>query len=213
MKVVILAVSKKNGGWCVVGKNAENLSQWIRLVGDKNGRELYDREITINDGNRLRLLNTQDVVEVELGNSCSLLEQPENTLYKKLDFIERLDRIGEMYLDYEKMIFGNVGEYIDADGKAKSRSVLLIKVSNLKIEYNEPIVEGGKPKTYAWFTFNGFEYRRLRVTDPNCRKTESIGNAVLCVSLGQAYNIRENGRNTWPVDRHYKFVAAVYRLI
>lgn len=213
MKVVILAVSKKKGGWCVVGKNIENLQQWIRLVGDVNGRELYNSEIIINDGTKDRLLMTQDVVDVELGNPCPLLEQPENTLYKKIDFIKRLDNIGEMYLDYENVVFGNVREYIDADGKAKSRSVLLIKVSNLKIEYNEPIVEGEKPKTYAWFTFNGLDYRKIRVTDPYCRKTESIGNAVLCVSLGLAFNILKNGRKEWPIDRHYKFVAAVYRCL
>lgn len=213
MKIVILAVSKKKGGWCVVGKNVENLKQWVRLVGDKSGRELYDREIMINDGKKTRLIETQDIVDVELGAPCPLLEQPENTLYKKLDYIKRLDNIGEMYLDSEDIIFGNVGEYLDADGKAKSRSVLLIKVSNLKIEYNEPLAEGEKPRTFAWFTFNGVDYERLRVTDPYCRKTESIGNAFLCVSLGPAFNFCKNGTKAWPIDRHYKFVAAVYRFL
>lgn len=211
MKVVILAVSKKKGGWCVVGKNLDNLTQWIRLVGDKNGRELYDREITIMDGTRNRLLMTQDVVDVELGEDCPLPYQPENKLYKKIQFIKRLDCIDEKFLDSAGIVFENNYAYVYANEACKSRSVILVKVSNLTIEYNEPNGENVKPKTYANFKHGWFNYENLRVTDPSCRATESIGNAFVCVSLGEPFNPIENGVKKWPNDRHYKIVAAVYR--
>lgn len=211
MKVVILAVSKKKGGWCVVGKNIENLQQWIRLVGDKNGRELYDREITINDGTRNRLLKTQDVIDVELGEDCPLPYQPENKLYKTIQFVKRLDCIDEKYLDSTGMIFGNKYAYVYADETCKRSSVVLVKVSNLTIEYNEPSGENVKPKTFANFKYGWFNYENLRVTDPFYRATESIGEAFVCVSLGEPFNPIENGEKKWPNDRHYKIVAAVYR--
>lgn len=211
MKVVILAVSKKKGGWCVVGKNIENLQQWIRLVGDANGRELYNSEIIINDGTKDRLLMTQDVVDVELSGDCPLPYQPENKLYKNIQFIKRLDCIDENFLDSVGMIFENKFAYIYANERCSPYSVMLISVSNLKIEYNEPTEENGKPKTLASFKYKWFNYENLRVTDPSCRKTETIGDAFICVSLGEPFNPIENGKKKWPNDRHYKIVAAVYR--
>lgn len=213
MKVVILAVSKKKGGWCVVGKNIENLRQWVRLVGDANGRELSDSEITINDGTKDRLLMTQDVVDVELCEDCPLSYQPENKLYKRIQFIKRLDCIGEDFLDSVGMIFDNNYAYIYANEGCRPYSVILIRVSDLTIEYKEPADENGKPKTYASFKYGWFNYEKLRVTDPSCRKTETIGDAVICVSLGEPFNPIENGEKIWPKDRHYKIVAAVYRFL
>lgn len=211
MKIVILAVSKKKGGWCVVGKNVDDLTQWIRLVGDENGRELYDREITINDGTRNRLLKTQDVIDVELGEDCPLPYQPENKLYKTIQFVNRLDRIDENYLDSAGMIFENKYAYVYANETCKRRSVVLVKVSNLTIEYNEPSGENVKPRTFANFKYRWFNYENLRVTDPFCRATESIGEALVCVSLGEPFNPIKNGVKKWSNDRLYKIVAAVYR--
>lgn len=151
------------------------------------------------------------MIDVELGKDCPLPYQPENKLYKAIQFVNRLDRIDENYLDSAGMIFENKYVYVYANEICKRRSVVLVKVSNLTIEYNEPSGENVKPRTFANFKYRCFNYENLRVTDPFCRATESIGEALVCVSLGEPFNPIENGVKKWSNDRHYKIVAAVYR--
>lgn len=211
MKLIIFAVSVKHGGWCVVGKNIDNSSQWFRLVRSESGSALRENEIIVNVDEKNRRLEIGDVVIIDKIKKCPLPYQSENILFNKMKFIEKRKCIDENFLDNESTIFGDEECYVESGKLKRNKSILLVKVSNLKIEYNEPSSPGEKPKTRADFDYRSTHYSGFRVTDPNCRKTESIECAYICISLGEPFNPLKDGKKCWNVDRHYKIIAAVHK--
>lgn len=210
MKLIILAVSIKNGGYCVVGKNVENPSEWIRLVGDESGRELYRSEIIVNDGKADRLLEPLDVVDVEIIKKCPLWFQPENAVVTINSFESKVE-LGESYIDDGSLLVDQYNSWTkyDIERKEKGCSLNFIRVQNIKIVYEERI--GNNPKTRASFEYKGRLYENFSVTDSVIRLSCNLESAMLCISLGTPYNPKnDDGQPRWKHDRHYKIIAAVY---
>lgn len=211
MRLIIFAVSVKNRGYCVVGKNVENPSEWVRLVGDASGRELSGYQIMVNDGVNERSLQPLDVVDVSF-ETAPLPYQPENKVLKSMGYVKSENVVNPFFLDKVVQLYNRTAPFEEPDGVKMPYSVRLVKVSNLRIDYNPPQEIGGKPKTYAHFNCGFFSYRGYRVADPRCRENVNVGDAILCVSLAGPFNPPGsiNGK-TWYKDRHYKIVAAVYK--
>ncbi|MBQ8178151.1 MAG: hypothetical protein IJ033_03060 [Clostridia bacterium] len=207
VRLVILAKSYKQGGYCVAGLNLFN-GEWIRLVSSRG----HDNAIS-KYAMDSRSINCLDIVDVDLIEHVPLACQKENfRVYEETGIIKTgklglEDVVNEMNLDKPNYIFANSDKYIFArDVKELNRSLLFVKVSNFQVTTKSNF-ETDKPKFKCSFCYNNTYYVNLSLTDPNFCSLDKVGkvlrSAALVISLpSKAY---EDGA-------FYKFVSSVFPL-
>lgn len=217
--IVCLANSWKRSGRCVAGREVapDGLGDWIRPVSDRPDGELRDDEQRCADGTDAALL---DVVEVPLLRPLPDRHQQENHLIdpdrcwtKRGTMVWRElqgaaeDPAGPLWPNGYSSAHG-LNDQVPADLLAEqTRSLYLIRPDRLEIVVvPEAFAEGNaRLRVRAEFSLCGDEYR-LAVTDPwvvdeylaKDRERTALGQALLCVSLGEVYH-----------GRAYKLAAAV----
>ena len=207
VRLVILAKSYKQGGYCVAGLNLFN-GEWVRLVssrGNDNAISKYSMDS--------RSINCLDIVDVDLIEHVPLACQKENfRVYEgtgiiKTGKLDLEDVVNEMNLDKPNYIFANSDKYIfDREVKELKRSLLFVKVSNFWVTARKNS-EREKPKFKCSFSYNNTHYSNLSLTDPNFCTLDKVGklirSAALVISLPSK-----------PYDdgAYYKFVSSVFPL-
>lgn len=205
IRLIVMTESSKYSGKCVAGIDVET-GKWVRLVSDDEETHgaIANSDLYYQDGNRCEVL---DIVDVPVIEECGDEIQPENVLIDTRKYIKyvgmaTIDDVLEIHpAEKRTYILGNQYSYISEQRvDSVGHSLTLIEVQDLKIEQVEN--PNGRPKTKATFTYRGYEYVQMSVTDP---KFYSIPNgteyesAVLVVSIGTPFN-----------GRYYKFVSGIY---
>lgn len=203
LKVVILAKSYKNGGFCVGGLDM-NTNQWVRIVSDdeESHGAVFHGSMKFQDGSYCQPL---DVVRVPVLQELPGIYQPENIL---MDRSRRWVKICEMSIqevlafhepEIYRYLLGNSYPYITSDYIDRAgRSLILVKVQDFVITDAE--------HHKASFVYNTVRYENMSVTDPDYYTEENgmrIAQAALVMSLPDVpYNERY----------FYKFIAKIYPL-
>ncbi|MGN0507243.1 MAG: dual OB domain-containing protein [Lachnospiraceae bacterium] len=205
MRLIIMTESSKFSGKCVAGINVETGS-WVRLVSDDEETHgaIQDSDLYYEDGTKCEVL---DVVDVPVIEACGDEIQPENVLmdtskYIKYVRVASMDDVLEAHpAETRTYILGNQYSYISEQRvNTVGYSLTLVAVQNLRIEQVEN--PNGRPKTKATFTYRGYEYVQMSVTDPRFYSVPNgtvYGSAILVVSIGTPYN-----------ERYYKFVSGIF---
>jgi len=204
-EIVILANSLKNQARCVAGK-CTSTKQWIRPVGDAQGKALTNSQITVkNWKGQIWQLKTLQKAEISFSAHAPLVNQPENYLIDGSQWLDKFriqTRELLSFLDYPNDLWGNgdrVNFYLIQFNKIINNSLYLIHVNDLRLytQYN---------KRRGTFIYNHTSYN-FACTDPNFdnilqnRSHIDIKSAILCISLGEPWN-----------GDCYKLIAAIYLL-
>lgn len=217
--ILCLANSRKTSGRCLAGKEfgEGKIGNWIRPVSAREKGELSEEDRRFENGKDPTLL---DIVEIPMTEPKPHGYQTENHLIDDqyywinkgratLDQARKaLDKIEGPLWDNCSSSYNGLHDRVAEEAASKLRdSLKLIEVKDLVIEV---AVEGenfgsGKRKVRGHFSLNGHEYK-LVITDPVVERryfegengTFKIGNAVLCISLGEAFG-----------GFAYKLIAAV----
>lgn len=213
-EIIILAKSKKYGGYCVAGIDA-NTGKWIRL--NSNNKESHGAvpKTFMKDcyGHTIDVL---DRIKVNIKQYIPEGMQIENYLY---DESTRFIRQGKVTLNYvlakiyqkaEDYIFYNVGRWIPKEDINQIpcydwHSLQWIQARTLSIytkynEYKDRVSYRGE------IEYKGHYYRDLSITDESfierCQKEKikSLKNPFLVMSLGVPFE-KDN--------RQYKLIATV----
>ena len=205
MRIIIMTESSKFSGKCVAGIDV-NAGRWVRLVSDDEETHgaIANRDLYYQDGGRCEVL---DIVDVPIIEECGNDIQPENVLIDTTKYIKyvgmaSIDDVLEIHsAEKRTYILGNQYSYISEQRiDTVGHSLTLIEVQDLKIEQVEN--PNGRPKTKATFTYQGYKYRQMSVTDPKFYSVPDgteYKNAILVVSIGTPYN-----------EKYYKFVSGIY---
>jgi hypothetical protein len=217
--IVCLANSRKNSGRCIAGKEIEGKTpgSWIRPVSARPSAEVSEEERRYEDGKDPRLL---DIIEVPMLAPAPVLQQSENHVLDagyywvkkgELGFdqlAKMVDQPGTLWANGDST-YNGLNDRMTVEVAAKQKeSLLLIKPESLTINVQTEGAAFGNPRrrVRATFKYNGVNYI-LAVTDPAIEREYlgkangdyKVGNAFLCVSLGEAHT-----------DGHcYKLVAAI----
>jgi hypothetical protein len=215
--IVCLANSRKMSGRCLAGKEVDknqSFTDWIRPVSDRASQEISEEERRFKNGTDPKLL---DIIQIEMLAPQPHGHQSENHL---IDASQDWVRLGsadwksiQKAIDHVETLWVNGSHSYNGlndrvpDGQAANLkgSLLLIKPQNLVLSV---AVEGGqyrKRKVRGQFEHNGERYI-VAVTDPVIERrfllkedgNYNVGEALLCVSLGEAYQ-----------GYCYKLIAAV----
>ena len=205
IQAIIIACSKKDGGFCVAAYNPIS-KKIIRFVSDdENAGAIEKRE--------MQGISLLDIVEAKNIKSCPRGPQAENVLVG-LNVIKRIRKYNGNIEDIRQQIqfSDNISILDSAAPKLNSvqdfhHSLEIVKVRKLKLiitEYN---------KTRASFSYNGRQYTDFRVTDPIYEKMVKECREIIIPSADIVLSIplipyEKNGKN-WG---YYKFVAAIYPL-
>jgi hypothetical protein len=204
--IIILAVSRKNNGFCVAGKDV-NTNQWVRLVSSVNGGPLYCNQIAfqalnggISNGPLFKILN------IQLGQHVPLVYQPENYLLSGIQWQEANLNIQNTNFSYDVPldIWGN-SDRID-QGLIQNRNIIIsqslyfIKGVNINLYYTN---FEGKLRRRISFDYNNLHYdlaatMNNRIFD-DIQHGNTQHNNYLTLSLGEAWN-----------GDHYKLVAGIF---
>ena len=205
MRLIIMTESSKFSGKCVAGIDTES-GRWVRLVSDDEETHgaIANRDLYYQDGSRCEVL---DIVDVPVLEECGDDIQPENVLIDTTKYIRYIGRASiedvlEIHpAERRAYILGNQYSYISEQRVGTvGHSLTLVEVQNLRISQVENPT--GRPKTKATFTYRGYDYEQMSVTDPKFYTVPNgtvYENAVLVVSIGTPYN-----------DKYYKFVSGIY---
>lgn len=217
--ILFLANSRKLSGRCIAGKeiSEEGAGQWIRPVSKRPDKEISEEDRRYENGERAQVL---DVVSINFKKSESYLHQTENHLiddecywckirtasWNEIETALDLD-CGPLWVNGSSSYNGINDRVPEAKLKELDRSLFLIRPDNLKLSVQ---VEGGvfgpaKRRIRASFHHADVGYK-LMVTDPVIERnylgkengTYQINNAILCVSLAEAWH-----------GHAYKLVAAI----
>lgn len=204
MRMIIMTESSKFGANCVAGINIEN-GEWVRLVTDDKETHgaVRDENLMTQDDEKCEVL---DIVDVPVIEKCDDAIQPENVLMDTSKYIKKLgkadinDVIKIHPAELHTYILGNKYPYVtERKINDVGYSLTLIEVDDLVLHVAEN--REGKKKTKASFTYNGYEYHDMSVTDRKCYCAPDgfeVGKAYLVVSIGTTSN-----------DKYYKFIANV----
>ena len=205
VRLIIMTESSKFSGKCVAGIDVET-GKWVRLVSDDEETHgaIANRDLYYQDGGKCEVL---DIVDVPILEECGNDIQPENVLIDTSKFIEyvemaSLDDVLKIHpAEVRSDILGNKYSYISEQRvNTIGYSLALVEVQNLEIVQVEN--PNGRPKTKANFTYQGYSYTQMSVTDPRFYSVSSgkrYESAILVVSIGTPYN-----------EKYYKFVSGIY---
>ncbi len=214
---VVLAASRKYGGYCIAGKEwvNGNIGSWIRPVSGRTNGELSTEDVRMNNG---ALPCFMDIVEIETGGPASHTYQKENffaveksrwiwqlklphpTLPKLVDETDNLWLAG---FNSTNGLNDRIPEEIVL--KDNDPSLYLIQPDDFTIFVSNDLY--GRKKVYARFAYRGTPYL-LSVTDMAIERDYLIKpkgeyplgdkDIYLTISLGEPFN-----------GFCYKLVAAV----
>ena len=208
-RVLLLAVSCKQGGLCPGGLDLDNPSNWIRIVKD-------DGKAGAVQGCEIDFAEPLDVIEFEgkpmpqgkqrenwviLNNSCRKVESKDESILEWA------------YQQYSYHGFwGNFKSYLNEMEFAAitQPSESILKVSNVRIYKNKN--ESGKAKAKIDFDWSGARYRLkwISMTDQNFYDRIDNGdvlfdNAMIVISIP-----KETGIFNDDTPKAYKFVSKVF---
>lgn len=202
---ICLANSRKISGRCIAGKTLAGA--WVRPISSRPTGELSEYDRGFSNGGDPKLL---DIVTVQMVEPRPHAFQTENHLIDDkmywakagqatYDQVEQLvDTVHGPLWDDSDSSYNGLRDRVEL-GKANAltSSLKLIRVTDFQVVV---AVEGaefnnGKRKVRGQFTVAHTPYL-LAVTDPNISKavlakadgTTVIGEALLCISLGEPYN-------------------------
>ena len=204
-RVLLLAVSCREGALCPGGLDLDNPSQWIRIVRD-------DGKSGAVQGREIDFAEPLDVIEFD-GKPMPQGKQRENWVILN-NSCRKVESKDESILEwaYQKYSYhgfwGNYRSYLDeyefANVTEPSESIL--KVSNVRIYENE----SGKAKID--FDWSGARYRMkwISMTDQNFYDRIDNGdvlfdNAMIVISIP-----KETGIFNDDTPKAYKFVSKVF---
>lgn len=216
--ILCLANSRKTSGRCVAGREVVNnkLGDWVRPVSARGSGELSELDRRYENGQHPQVL---DIIRIPMLEPKPHQFQAENhlinddyywTLERQVDWAgvhNALDGPGLLWTNGDSSYSG-VNDRVSAANLGQPQGTLrLIKVTDLSINV---VVEGaefnnGKRKVRGRFTHGGVQHY-LSITDPQIERQYlagangifQIGEAILCISLGEIYN-----------DYAYKLIASV----
>ena len=217
MKLLILAVSYKNGGLCVAGVNLDDL-QYVRIGYPKENEcaaipPYKFKKKTANGETQLKVLDVLDVdVEKMDNNGC----QSENYWLKKVNSYGGVLSLSDIDLIYSKIekkdfIFSNNFDWVNNDDICSiNNSLQFVKVNNFTVSTYMDIK--GNLKLKASFYYNEKYYNNIRVTDsvfsayPKC-----YGNNQKTCNQQKAYIMVSLPYDKWSIEhgRFYKYVAGI----
>jgi hypothetical protein len=218
--IICLANSRKIAGRCVAGKEitGDRIGCWIRPVSAKPTGELSEEDRRFQNGQDPKLL---DVIKIPMVEARPNGFQTENHLINDGyywmkersanwdDLKAALDPVVAPLWDNSSSSYNGLNDRVEETlAKELDSSLRLIEVADLKIVV---AIEGaefgnGKRKVRGDFTYGGAQYW-LAVTDPETERKYlagpdgefEVGNAILCVSLGELYG-----------GYAYKLIAGVF---
>lgn len=197
--------SSKFSGKCVAGIDVES-GKWVRLVSDDEETHgaIANSDLYYQDGGKCQVL---DIVDVPIIEECGDDIQPENVLLDTSKYIRyvgmaSLEDVLEIHpAEIRNDILGNKYSYISEQRvDSVGYSLALVEVQDLEIVQVEN--PNGRPKTKVNFTYQGYSYTQMSVTDPRFYSVTSgtvYDSAVLVISIGTPYN-----------EKYYKFVSGIY---
>lgn len=193
MKLLVLAKSDKNNGYCVVGVN--RLGEFIRLVKNSEGHALAKERCNFNKMDFL----TIDAMPAQLVHQKENYVLGEIINHTKSNMrTEDLDK----YIQNPEFIFLNTNPWLtEEEINSQNTSFLFIEVTDLFLYENEE----GKHK--CDFIYNNISYKGFSITDPKFKlRKRKISSSFIAVSLPE-FPYKKYGN-----DLYYKFVCAVYPL-
>lgn len=210
-RVLLLAVSCKNGGLCPGGIDLDNPKEWIRIVKD-------DGMSGAVQGKEIDFANPLEVIEFD-GRPMPQGKQKENWVIDNYSCKKvsqeplPLERLVQAYKEYSYHGFWNNGNSFlreDELEKVTEPSESILFVSDVRLYNND----NGKAKIdFRWI---GLPYliKGVSLTEKDCydkidEKAIRYKYAIIIVSIPQEANwkISETGEK-----RAYKFVSKVYEL-
>lgn len=205
IRLIVMTESSKFSGKCVAGIDVES-GKWVRLVSDDEETHgaIANNDLYYQDGGKCQVL---DIVDVPIIEECGDHIQPENVLLDTSKYIRyagmaSLEDVLEIHpAEIRNDILGNKYSYISEQRvDSVGYSLALVEVQDLEIVQVEN--PNGRPKTKANFTYQGYSYTQMSVTDPRFYSVISgtvYDSAVLVISIGTPYN-----------EKYYKFVSGIY---
>lgn len=193
--IVIFANSVKHGSHCIAGKTIDT-KEWIRPVGDENGRELSNEEIIVQNPYGKFEAKPLQKVEIEFIKQVPLKNQPENYLISnktwqqnfKISFLqikEFEDKVDNLWL------YGNSikNDRISFDLIQNNQIIIKNSLSLIWVDKLEILIEPNSHKKRGVFKYNNKEYN-LAITDPNFENNNQkiFENIYLCISLGEPFH-------------------------
>ena len=212
MTFIVLSKSAKHGNKCVAGIRQDG--NFVRIVSPYSNIDNAIPNWYIK--NKYLGLDVQilDEIEVEVIKPLPNETQPENYLVdldvppsfvKKNTLQNALDLTKE---NADSYAFINTNRFLNVQEVANvGYSLKFIIATNVHIEQVDSY---GKPKMKVWFTYNGQNYERFSLTDPDyfCDDEWNFTNAALFLSLAHQPFVTDTGE-----QRYYKFVAKVFPLV
>ena len=216
--ILCLANSRKTSGRCIAGREVVDnvLGGWVRPVSSQGSGEVSEEDRRYENGKDPQVF---DIIRIPMLEPKPHQFQAENHLIDDKYYwsLERRATWGDVHnaLDGPAPLWTNGNSSYSGQNDRISAALLghhqeslrLIKVTDLSIHV---VVEGaefnnGKRRVRGRFTHGGVRHY-LSITDPQVERlyfagangTFQIGEAILCISLGEIYN-----------DYAYKLIASV----
>jgi len=214
--IICLAASRKRNQYCFAGKEVST-GMWVRPVTNHGEHEVSAAEGTVSGGG---LAKVGDILDIAFTRHEPFHFQHENYLIQTGDRWRKTGTASyatmESLLDHPGTLWENDGQswgyennrVTEAHANAQNCSLWLIRPSDLTVSVDRKggdYDDAGKRLVKGHFTFEEIEYS-LQVTDPiiesrmliGVNRTETIPNALLCVSLAGAFK-----------GYAYKLIAAI----
>lgn len=204
--ILCLANSWKMSGRCVAGRELTHagFGTWVRPISDRADEELSHHDRAYENGQDVQVL---DVVTVALLQGRPHAHQTENHIIDASTYwrCERraswqelqaaLQTPATLWTNQSSSFNGIHDRVPESTLAGLGGSLVLIRPTSLVVSVAPEGAGQQKRKVRASFSYNSHSYR-IAVTDPIAMKTfldqadgeHAVGEAVLCVSLGEAFN-------------------------
>jgi hypothetical protein len=207
--ILCLANSRRPGGACVAGKEAENgkSGAWVRPINAKHGNAISPADAEYKDGTSADLL---DIIRVPMSAAAPSAHQTEN---HQIDagfywtkkgratwnqIVSATDKVkAPLWSDGDSSFHGLNDKVEESIAKTLDGSLLLIEPSQLALVVAAESTYGGGSvrRVRARFTFDGIDYNFV-VTDPSIEAeylakpdgSYVVDGSRLCVSLAEILN-------------------------
>jgi len=210
---VIMAKSLMFGNFCVAGIDVET-GAWVRFVAFETGEPLADFNLMyVNAPGSCEVL---DVGRIGIAGQVPKNNHTEDLMIKYTSWLKmgkmKIDEVLKIHApENHEFIFGTPNDYVDVSEMKKLKlnySLILIKVENLKIFFNENF--HGDIRGRADFIYNGVEYKNIRVTDPYYEINESLIKKFHFI-MPEAYLVMSMpSQPFWKNGKYYKLIAKIF---
>lgn len=210
--IVILAISEKNGNYCVAGIDVDT-GKWARPYSDFKDIEgaVPENHLIYPNGNHVQIF---DIVRIREEQPCYNPVQPENFFYdngRKWRYIDKLTLHKTVLLhdfDYRNEIFFSRERRLtqeEVDKVIDRESLLMLYVTNLEVIVNESSRDGHK-RFKLNFDCEGIHYFEFAIGDIKVRKlyeNKSVGKYKFCDKAIIIFSLTDKFKD----GRYYKMAA------